>query len=819
MPQAVRNGETFALAALDGRSRSVSVVGIDLGTTNTVAACVRAGQVHTLADEHGARLLPSVVSFHPSGEVLVGAAAKARRIIDPRNTVYSHKRLLGRSWGSPEIARARERSAFELLEGPGQGLLVRARARDYTLPEISAFVLRRARQIAEAALGEPVPRVVITVPAHFNELQRASTKVAGRVAGLEVLRILNEPTAAALAYGFGRKGRERIAVYDFGGGTFDCTLLDLNGNVFEVLATSGDSFLGGDDIDALIADRMAETFLTTYRQDPRSDPQIFERLKAAAEDVKIALSSAEEHSILLNEFGHATGGAAIDFAFTMTRRDLEAMIEPLVANTFNVTQDALTLAGLTVSSFDNVILVGGTTKIPSVQKRIASFFGREPLAGIHPDEVVAMGAAIQAIALTGQAQRRKIPPPPPVPTGAPRTLPGVRTAQGDPHDTGEESAAKHSRSPATTTLVSGPSPAPHGSSPRPADVVEDGLLGVATTPERIGSDDFGHVSDLSLVSGSISGTLVTSTQPYGVSPSVNPPRNSPGVRDDARAELIDLPVALEPTDLPSVVSRSRPPGRESSAPRSATRPSMPPPLPRRQAGATELLGSPAPGRATSSVVPGPMPARTPGEAAAQRADPPPATPRAIHGPQPVARPSVGLHGPSTEPIVARPVAGGEPEPEASFDLGGVKFPSAPVLVDVTPRALVVETAGGFADTIIARNAKIPCERTRRFSTGRDLQTSVRVRVAQGENAQFATNTFLGELELSGLRPAPRGQVVVAVSFEVDADGTLRVEARDHHTGQAARAVLQLVGVADESSVVAMMSRFQGKVEPAAPPVL
>ncbi|HVJ91675.1 MAG TPA: Hsp70 family protein, partial [Labilithrix sp.] len=392
----------------------MSVVGIDLGTTNTVAGCVRGGKVHVLADENGVRLLPSVVSFHPSGEVLVGSTAKARRLIDAKNTVYSHKRLIGRSWNSPEIAEARQRFAFELREGPGQGPLVHARGQDYTLPEISAFVLRRAKQISERALGAPLERAVITVPAHFNELQRASTKVAGRVSGLEVLRILNEPTAAALAYGLGRSGSERVAVYDFGGGTFDCTLLDLNGNVFEVLATAGDSFLGGDDVDSAIADRMAEMFLKQYRQDARQDPQMFERLKATAEDVKIGLSTNASHTVLIKDFAHGSGGKAVHFQFTLTRRDLEAMITPLIERTFKVTQDALALARLSTSSFDKVILVGGSTRIPLVRQRVESFFGTPPMDRVNPDEVVAIGAAIQAAALTEGIRRRSIPAPPPV---------------------------------------------------------------------------------------------------------------------------------------------------------------------------------------------------------------------------------------------------------------------------------------------------------------------------------------------------------------------------------------------------------------------
>src|SRR5579884_4212623 len=279
----------------------MAVVGIDLGTTNTVVACVRDGHVHVLGDEQGRRLLPSVVSFPPSGEVIVGYPAKERRAVDARNTIASIKRLIGRPWGSEDIKLARQRVSFEIKEGPAHSPLITVRGHEYTPSEISAFILERAKQIAERALGEVVDRAVITVPAHFNELQRAATKVAGRVAGLDIIRIINEPTAAALAYGLGRASKERIAVYDFGGGTFDCTLLDLSGNVFEVLATAGDSFLGGDDVDLAIADRMAEAFLRAHRSDPRSDRQAFERLRVASERIKIDLSVQERTTIKLRE--------------------------------------------------------------------------------------------------------------------------------------------------------------------------------------------------------------------------------------------------------------------------------------------------------------------------------------------------------------------------------------------------------------------------------------------------------------------------------------------------------------------------------------
>src|SRR5258708_6269638 len=341
----------------------MAVVGIDLGTTNTVVACARSGRVQVLSDDRGRRLLPSVVSFHPSGEVLVGYPAKERRVVDPKNTIASVKRLIGRGWHSEELKQARERFAFDLKEGLGQGPLVMARDQPYTLPEISAFILQRAKQISERALGERVDRAVITVPANFNELQRAATKVAGRIAGLDVMRIINEPTAAALAYGFGRTNKERIAVYDFGGGTFDCTLLDLSGNVFEVLATAGDSFLGGDDIDLAIAERMANEFLRKHRSDPRTHPQAFERLRVAAETLKIELSSVEHAHVQLREVDVGVGGASLGLDFSLSRIDLDALAAPLIERSFAVCEEALSIARVPATNFDRVILVGGSSRV------------------------------------------------------------------------------------------------------------------------------------------------------------------------------------------------------------------------------------------------------------------------------------------------------------------------------------------------------------------------------------------------------------------------------------------------------------------------
>ena len=398
------------------------VIGIDLGTTNTVVAVVKDGQASAIPDENGNVLMPSVVSFHPSGNVLVGRTAKERRLVDSINTIYSVKRLIGRSWDSEEVRRARSRFPFQMKEGPGQAALVVARGETYTLPEISAFVLRKAKSIAEAALGTTIDRAVITVPANFNDLQRAATKVAGRVAGLEVMRILNEPTAAALAYGYGKSSSERIAVYDFGGGTFDVTLLDLSDNVFEVLATAGNTFLGGDDLDLAIAERMAETFLARHRYDPRSEPQVYEHLKVAAEDIKHRLSTESEVTLEIKDIAPGPGGKPLGLMFSMTRGELERLATPLIDRTFEVCKEALGIARLSQSDFQQLLLVGGSTRVPLVKRRVEEFWKRDVRANISPDEVVAIGAAIQASALSGAEQRRKGTVPP-APSPARQTMP------------------------------------------------------------------------------------------------------------------------------------------------------------------------------------------------------------------------------------------------------------------------------------------------------------------------------------------------------------------------------------------------------------
>ena len=730
----------------------MSVVGIDLGTTNTVVACVRNGRVHVLGDEQGRRLLPSVVSFHPNGDILVGHAAKARRAVDAKNTIASVKRLLGRTWNSPELDKARARFAFEMKDGPGQGPLIVARGKEYTLPEIGAFVLKRAREIAETALGERVERAVITVPAHFIELQRAATKVAGRVAGLEVLRILNEPTAAALAYGLGKGTKERIAIYDFGGGTFDATLLDLNGNVFEVLATAGDPFLGGDDIDDAIADRMADAFLVQHRFDPRSDLQTLERLRQAAEQVKMTLSSQDQAQVHLREIAFGVGGAHLDLIFGLSRAELEKMTEPFVERSFKVTQDALALARLAPSEFDRTILVGGTSRIPLVRRRVETFFGAPPMDRMNPDEVVAIGAAIQAAALTDAARRRSIPPPPAGFSVPRKSAPSFSDAA--PQSSRAPSSQELSVDEDIETQAMRRDSIPMSSHPPPATARGTGPQ--SATPQS-----------------SLPTSTARMTPPPP--PATRAPSPSSPTLPRSTAQMPGRPSA---PSSPQMTPASRPFGTiEEPVSRSFTGAGAIPGV----ASVPSPIGAPSAPEPAPHAVPIPPPPPPPAATALQQfisSQPPP---------QPA--PAQYLSQPPRPPVFTQSMP-------------------PPVLIDVTPRALVVETAGGYCDTVIPRNAKIPCERTRIFSTAHDGQRVVVVRVAQGEEGGFRGNTYLGEVELSGIPPAPRGEVSVQVTFELDADGTLRVSAADPTTGRQAMALLRLTGIAAEAEIASMRQRME-----------
>ncbi|MCX7624135.1 MAG: molecular chaperone DnaK [Thermomicrobium sp.] len=379
------------------------VIGIDLGTTNSVMAVIEGGEPVVIPNAEGERLTPSVVAITPSGERLVGRFAKRQAITNPENTIYSIKRFMGRRFDDPEVQRTIKLVPYQVRRAQNGGVEVKMGDRWYTPQEISAMILQKLKQDAEAYLGEKVDKAVITVPAYFDDSQRNATKDAGRIAGLEVLRIINEPTASALAYGLDKKGEEKVAVYDLGGGTYDISILDISEGVFQVLATNGDTHLGGDDFDQRIIDWLCDEFKRETGIDLRQDRMALQRLKEAAEKAKIELSSVQQTEINL-PFITADATGPKHLVKTLTRSKLEQLVADLVEKTIPPMEQALKDAGLSPRDVDEVVLVGGQTRMPLIQRKVQEFFGKEPHKGINPDEVVAIGAAIQAGVLAGEVK-------------------------------------------------------------------------------------------------------------------------------------------------------------------------------------------------------------------------------------------------------------------------------------------------------------------------------------------------------------------------------------------------------------------------------
>ena len=374
-------------------------IGIDLGTSYSCVAVVQDGQPVVIPNEWGETNHASCVSFLEDGSVLVGNAAKKNIITAPEATVYSAKRLIGRYYFSDEVKKAQAVMPYRIVEGDHNSVRIEVRGQTYSLPEISALVLKEMKAVAETYLGLSVTKAVITVPAYFNDNQRQATKDAGRIAGLEVLRILNEPTAAALAYGFGRDVNQRVVVYDLGGGTFDVSILEIGKDVFEVLSTAGDTYLGGDDFDDRIMTWMADDFLAKTRLDLRQNKFCLQMLKDAAERAKIDVGQYGTAEILCESICQDANGQVMDLRNTLNQDQFNRMVMDLVQRTFKVCDEALQSARLTASDIDAVILVGGPTRLPIIRNSVRHYFQKEPLEGINPDQVVSMGACLQAYAL------------------------------------------------------------------------------------------------------------------------------------------------------------------------------------------------------------------------------------------------------------------------------------------------------------------------------------------------------------------------------------------------------------------------------------
>ena len=379
------------------------VIGIDLGTTNSCVAVLEGKDVRVIENSEGARTTPSMVAFSDSGERLVGQSAKRQAVTNPTNTLFAIKRLIGRRYDDPLVSKDKGMVPYEIVRGDNGDAHVQARGEKYAPSQISAFVLMKMKETAEAFLGEPVTQAVVTVPAYFNDSQRQATKDAGRIAGLDVLRIINEPTAAALAYGMDKKNTGTIAVYDLGGGTFDISILEIGDGVFEVKSTNGDTFLGGEDFDLRIIDYMADEFRKDNGIDLRKDKLALQRLKEAAEKAKIELSSSRETEINL-PFITADASGPKHLVMKLSRAKLESLVDDLVARTMEPCKAALKDAGVTAGEIDEVILVGGMTRMPKVIEAVKQFFGKEPARNVNPDEVVAIGAGVQGAVLKGDVK-------------------------------------------------------------------------------------------------------------------------------------------------------------------------------------------------------------------------------------------------------------------------------------------------------------------------------------------------------------------------------------------------------------------------------
>jgi molecular chaperone DnaK len=379
------------------------VIGIDLGTTNSCVAIMEGKDVRVIENSEGARTTPSIVAFTDSGERLVGQSAKRQAVTNPTNTVYAVKRLVGRRFDDPIVAKDIALVPYKIAKGDNGDAWVEARGTKYSPSQISAFILGKMKETAEAYLGETVSQAVITVPAYFNDAQRQATKDAGRIAGLEVLRIINEPTAAALAYGLDKKKSGTIAVYDLGGGTFDISVLEIGDGVFEVKSTNGDTFLGGEDFDARIIDYLADEFKREQGIDLRKDKLALQRLKEAAEKAKIELSSSKETEINL-PFITADASGPKHLVLKISRAKLESLVDDLITRTLEPCRAALKDAGVKGSEIDEVILVGGMTRMPKVIEVVKTFFGKDPARNVNPDEVVAIGAAVQGAVLKGDVK-------------------------------------------------------------------------------------------------------------------------------------------------------------------------------------------------------------------------------------------------------------------------------------------------------------------------------------------------------------------------------------------------------------------------------
>jgi molecular chaperone DnaK len=772
-----------------------------------VAHTDAAGVANVLADSSGIKIHPSVVSFHPSGGVVVGAPAKQRKVIDPKNTIFSVKRLIGRSYNSKEVQTAKQRMPYTIKEGGNQLPLIVTRGGEFAVPELSAIILDHAKIVASTALKTEVNRAVVTVPASFNDAQRSATATAGSIAGLSVVRVLNEPTAAALAYGNSRDLRQTIAVYDFGGGTFDITILKLADQVYEVLGTSGDSFLGGDDLDERLVDRMVEKFLAENRVDLRTNEVSMMRLRAVAEQTKIELSRRSRAVVRVDEIAYGAKGKPLDLQIEIRREEFVEQVADIINKTFPVCEESLKLAGLTIDHIDDVILVGGTTKIPFVRDEVAKFFAKAPRTDVNPEDAVAVGAALQATALE-RILKRKSPSRAPEP--APQFDEHEGTFGGESSTTGGETftdlgsgvtdTQEFQRSTGTQPLRKTERPVTRGEH---KDVFEERT----PPPAPPNAPVLGRLTK--------SGMQPTSTAPKRTSigiPIQQPPPSPPAGPKGSTAPRM---------------TAQRPPAVPQASPQSRTM-MIEPELGARAATAdvSTVIVDPA---ASDDDIGFPSIATEKGFFDLDDNLPPSSTARGMAPAPHVTTPTMPALadldlGPLTATpasptmIAPRPKAPSQPPPSwgpGPLDVITARPPqvqppraAAPVVLDVTPRGLGIGTVAGFCEELIRRNSRVPTEMKKLFTTSRDDQDAVRIIVVQGESRRMDSNTVIADLRLDNLPRRPRGETSIEVTFMLDANGILQVRARDPQTGREQRASLDIIGSIAQEDVSTSREKLQ-----------
>lgn len=774
-------------------------VGIDLGTTNScISTCWPNGQPRLMRDDAGVGVIPSVVSFTDEGRIEVGQKARMRMLNDPENTFHSVKRFIGRDMRMDENRHAVAHYAYTIEAGKNGIPMAVTRGRRFPIYQLSGSILRYLKQIAEQGIGHEVRKAVITVPANFNEVQRRSTHQAGEFAGFEVLRIFNEPTAAALAYGLGRQGRQLVAVYDFGGGTFDITILRLEDPVFEVMATSGDMLLGGDDFDRRLLEDMFVQFRNQYDFDPVDDLSLTQRFTLGAERMKCQLTDWIVTAFEDRHIKGPSGRTLPPFHYEANRERFRTLVGDLVDRSFGVCDEAFRLAGLSPGDMDEVILVGGTTRIPFLRQRVLEYFGRPPLDKIQPDVVVSMGAAIQAFALSGgdliypaaasdMLPIRKVEPRPPAPkvaaagefeilddlsgdvqadeeavverlTGAGRTVPGAPLAR-----------------PGTSSVPPAPTRPARSSPPAPPPKTSKSKTLPWLQPEPLPTPSASLDELDEPLKGPAAGDAHESieTQPLAT-------------RDAPRAREQDLPIKARrsaPADrsgeklLPALHTDRKPSG-----------PAVPDPgagLPLPIESPTDLV------RETEALVAGVPTESDIREAVSISHEALEIKPEEA----PVVTPDQAAKPYLTRQVVeeAQRVEALEASASQPVEQPDVKPAKAPLLLDVTANTLGVATVGGYVEVLVNKNSPVPIEKRHMFTTGADLQERAVIKVVEGESNRAEENHNLGEVELVEIRKAPRGEIKIEVMFEITVDGILEVSARNLETGEAQSARLTLFG--------------------------